>query len=136
MSLSLRIAALAALTVFILCTPATLAQSDLPKYDFAAETKMKGTVADLKLPEKGHGKDPVRFTLKSGTDTVDVYVCPKSFWDDMSPDLAKGDEVSLTGSKVKQDGADLVLVREIVKGNDTLVLRDDKGKPVWNWQQH
>jgi hypothetical protein len=53
----------------------------------------------------------------------------------MGSTLAKGDEVSLTGSKVKQDGADMILAREVVKGNDTLVLRDDKGKPVWNWHK-
>ena len=135
MLLSLRTAALAALALATVAAPIAFTQSTLPKYDLAAETKMKGTVQELKLPEKGHEKDPVRITLKSGTDTLEVYVCPKSFWDDMGTNLAKGDEVSLTGSKVKQDGADLVLAREVVKGNDTLVLRDDKGKPVWNWQQ-
>jgi hypothetical protein len=49
--------------------------------------------------------------------------------------FSKGDQIVVTGSKVKQDGADLVLAREVVKGNDTLVLRDDKGNPVWNWQR-
>jgi hypothetical protein len=29
----------------------------------------------------------------------------------------------------------MILAREVVKGNDTLVLRDDKGKPVWNWHK-
>jgi hypothetical protein len=45
--------------------------------------------------------------------------------------FSKGDEIAFTGSKVKQDGADMVLAREVVKGQDTLTLRDDKGKPVW-----
>jgi hypothetical protein len=49
--------------------------------------------------------------------------------------FSKGDEIAVTGSKVKQDGADLVLAREVVKGNVTLVLRDDKGNPVWTWQR-
>jgi hypothetical protein len=53
----------------------------------------------------------------------------------MGVGFSKGDEIAVTGSKVKQDGADLVLAREVVKGNDTLVLRDDKGNPVWNWQR-
>jgi hypothetical protein len=48
--------------------------------------------------------------------------------------FSKGDEIALTGSKVKQGDADLILVREVVKGNDTLVLRDDKGNPVWSWR--
>jgi hypothetical protein len=28
----------------------------------------------------------------------------------------------------------MVLAREVVKGTDTLVLRDQKGNPVWNWK--
>lgn len=108
------------------------AQSALPKYDLATETKMKGTIQELKMPEKS-AKEAARITLKSGDSTFDVYLCPKSFLDDMGSNLAKGDEVNLTGSKVKQDGADLILAREVSKGSDTLVLRDDKGKPVWDW---
>ena len=53
----------------------------------------------------------------------------------MGVSFAKGDEIALTGSKVKQDTADLVLAREVVKGSDTLVLRDDKGNPVWTWRR-
>lgn len=49
--------------------------------------------------------------------------------------FSKGDQIAVTGSMVKHDGADLVLAREVVKGNDTLVLRDDKGNPVWSWQR-
>ena len=42
-----------------------------------------------------------------------------------------GDEIQVTGSKVKQDGADLILAREVVKGEDTLTLRFNDGKPAW-----
>src|SRR5579883_1172175 len=64
--------------------------------------------------------------------TVEVYLCPKSFLEDMGVSFAKGDPISLSGSKVKQGEADLILAREVVKKGDTLVLRDGKGKPVWN----
>jgi hypothetical protein len=130
MSLSLRLSIV--LTAIAAAGLTASAQSSLPKYDLATETKMKGTIQELKLPEKG-AKEAARLTLKSGETTIDVYLCPKSFLDDMGSNLAKGDEVSLTGSKVKHDGADLVLAREVSKGTDTLVLRDDKGKPVWDW---
>jgi hypothetical protein len=130
MSLSLRLSIV--LAAVAAAGPAASAQSSLPKYDLATETKMKGTIQELKLPEKG-AKEAARLTLKSGDTTVDVYLCPKSFLDDMGSNLAKGDEVNLTGSKVKQDGTDLILAREVSKGSDTLVLRDDKGKPVWDW---
>ncbi len=41
------------------------------------------------------------------------------------------DEIEVTGSKIKQDGADLTLAREVVKGGDTLTLRFKDGKPAW-----
>ena len=93
--------------------------------------KIKGTIDDLKLPPKGSEKEIVHLTLKSGADSMDVYLCPKSFMDDMGMDFAKGDEISLTGSKVKVGDADLVLAREIVKGNNSFIMRDAKGAPVW-----
>jgi hypothetical protein len=106
----------------------------LPKYDLGTEAKMKVTIEELKLPAKGNEKDAAHILVKSGADTLDIYLCPKSFLDDMGANFAKGDEVTVTGSKIKQDGADLILAREVVKGTDTLMLRDDKGKPVWNWR--
>jgi len=110
------------------------AETGPPKYDLHTETKMKGTVEEVKLPPKGSEKEVVHLLMKNGEDIVDLYFCPKSFMDDMGVSFSKGDEVAFTGSKVKYGGADLVLAREVVKGSDTLVLRDDKGNPVWNWR--
>ncbi len=104
-----------------------------PKYDLHTETKFKGTVEEMKLPPKGREKEIMHLLVKNGTDTVDIYLCPKSFLDDMGIGFSKGDELAFIGSKVKQDGADLILAREVVKGNDTFVLRDEKGGPVWDW---
>ena len=108
--------------------------ASIPKYDLQTETKMKGTVEEVKLPPKGSEKEIVHLLVKNGAEIVDVYLCPNSFLGEMGVGFSKGDEVAVTGSKVEQDGADFVLAREVVKGNDSLVLRDDKGKPVWNWQ--
>lgn len=107
------------------------AQHSAPKYDATTETKMKGTIEELKLPDKGHDKEIVHLVMKNGDETVDIYLCPKSFMDDMGVSFSKGDEISFTGSKVKQDGSDMVLARQVSKGQDTLILRDDKGNPVW-----
>jgi|ERR1700733_1885296 len=105
-----------------------------PKYDLQTETKMKGTVEEVKLPAKGSEKEVVHLLLKNGDGVVDLYFCPKSFMDDMGVSFSKGDELAFTGSKVKYDGVDLILAREVLKGSDTLVLRDEKGNPVWSWK--
>ena len=112
-----------------------IAQTGPPKYDLHTETKLKGTVEEVKLPPKGNEKDVVHLMMKNGDDLIDLYFCPKSFMDDMGVSFSKGDELAFTGSKVKYGGADLILAREVVKGSDTLVLRDDKGNPVWNWKR-
>ena len=105
--------------------------SSSPKYDAQTETKMRGTVDDVRLPSSA--KEIVYLQLKTEAGaSVEVYVCPKSFLDEMGVAFAKGDQIDLSGSKVKQGDGDLILAREIVKKSDTLVLRDDKGKPVWN----
>jgi hypothetical protein len=118
--------------IALLCTLPLVAQKAKeasPKYDVQTETKMKATVEEVKLPESK--KEVAHLLVKTVTDTTDVYLCPKSFLDDMGVSFAKGDEIVLTGSKVKQGEADLILARQVVKGTDTLVLRDDKGNPVW-----
>lgn len=121
------------ISTVILLSTASFPQNGAPKYDASTETKIKGTIEDLKVPEKGHEKDIVHLTMKNGDETVDIYLCPKSFMDDMGISFSKGDEITFTGSKIKLGGADMMLAREIVKGQDTLVFRDDKGKPVWGW---
>jgi hypothetical protein len=121
------------ISTVILLSAVSSPQNAAPKYDASTETKFKGTIEDLKIPEKGHEKEIVHLTMKNGEETVDIYLCPKSFMDDMGISFSKGDEITFTGSKVKQDGADMMLAREIVRGQDTLVFRDDKGKPVWGW---
>jgi uncharacterized membrane protein YagU involved in acid resistance len=107
-------------------------RANLPKYDLHAEIKIKGTIEEVKLPPKGSEKEIAHLQVNDGTNSLDVYLCPKTFLDDMGMSFAKGDAIAMTGSKSKLGDADVFLVREIVKGNDTFVLRDGKGDPVWD----
>ena len=119
------------LTSTAIAQKAQTGPSKSPKYDLQTETKLKGVVDELKFPPKGSEKEIAFLMLKAGTETNSIFLCPKAFLDDMGIAVVKGDEITLTGSKVKRDGEDLILVRELVKGNDTFELRDEKGIPVW-----
>jgi hypothetical protein len=105
-----------------------------PKYNAQTETKTKGIVDDVKVLELGSRKDFVELVVKSGDDKLPIYLCPKPFQAEMGITFAKGDEIAITGSKVKQETSDVILAREVVKGTDTLMLRDDKGNAVWDWK--
>ena len=131
--------ALSCIPLFLLCVviPA-LAQkteqkdSSSPKYDLHTETKTKGVVDEINLVPFGTRKDFSELIIKSGDDKIHIYVCPKPFQEEMGISFSKGDEIAVTGSKVKQDTSDVILARELVKGTDTLMFRDDKGNPVWD----
>lgn len=108
--------------------------ASLPKYDSHTESKTKGTIDDIQLLQVGTRKDITELTVKSGEDIIHVFLGPKTFQEEMGVSFTKGDEIAVTGSKVKREGAEITLAREVVKGNDTLILRDEKGDPVWNWR--
>jgi hypothetical protein len=106
-----------------------------PKYDAAAETTIKGVVGELKLVPPAGGKPIAYLVTKAAPDkekdTVEIFLCPKSFLDEMGISFTADEKVEIKGSKVKQDGSDLILAREIVKGGETLTFRFPDGKPVW-----
>ena len=124
----------------ILCLSLGLSQKaqpddgSLPKYDLHTETKTKGVVDEVNLLPLGTRKDFTELIIKSGDDKLHIYVCPKPFQEEMGISFIKGEEIAVIGSKVKQETSDVILARELVKGTDTLLFRDDKGKPVWDWR--
>ena len=120
--------------VVALLAARALAQAP-PKYDRATETTIKGTVEELKLVPPSGGK-PVAYLLeKTGPDkdkdTIQIFLCPKKFLDDIGVAFKADDAIQVIGSKVKQDGADLILARELVMGGETLTFRFQDGKPAW-----
>jgi len=124
----------------ILCLSPGLSQKaqpddgSLPKYDLHTETKTKGVVDEVKLLPLGAKRDITELVIKNGDDKVYIYVCPKAFQEEMGVSFVKGDEIAVTGSKVKLEALDVILARQLVKGTDTLLFRDDKGNPVWDWR--
>jgi hypothetical protein len=102
------------------------------KYDTQSETKSKGLLDEVNVIDFGSRKDFVQLTVKDGSETVVVYVCPKPFEEEMGISFTKGDQISFTGSRVKRAQSEVILAREIVKGTDTFTLRDAKGTPVWD----
>ena len=109
-------------------------ESSLPKYDLHTETKTNGVVDEVNQLSVGTRKDFTELIIKSGDDKLHIYVCPKPFQDEIGVSFSKGDRVAVTGSQVKQDTSEVILARELVKGTDTLMFRDDKGNPVWDWR--
>jgi len=124
--------------LLLCCAIAALSQkvptsdTTLPKYNLLTESKTKGVVEEVKLVPWGTKREISELILKIGDDKVRISVCPKPFQEEMGISFSKGDEIAITGSKVKHEGAEVILAREMIRGTDTLMFRDNKGNPVWN----
>jgi DNA/RNA endonuclease YhcR with UshA esterase domain len=119
-------------------TPAAAATSSashsaMPKYDVAKEVTIKGTVEDVKEMTMGKGEAGVHLMVKTGTETIEVRLCPSGYLKDFEVAFSKGQQVEVTGSRVKVDDKEVILAREVVQGNNTVTLRDKQGGPVWTW---
>lgn len=126
-----RLMTLAAIS---LCSTCALSQAP-PKYDASTETSIKVTVIEVKLVPPTGGKPIAYLETKSGPDkekdAVHIFLCPKSFLDQMGIVFKADEPLEIKGSKIKQDGAEVILAREMVKGGDTLIFRFPNGKPAW-----
>ena len=122
------------IAAIVLVATSALSQAP-PKYDPTTETTVKGTVEELKLVPPTGGKPIAYLLTKTGADKekdlVQIFLCPKSFLDEMGIAFKPDEAIEVKGSKVKQNGTDLILAREMVKGGETLTFRFQDGKPAW-----
>lgn len=73
----------------------------------------------------------VHATVKTSGGDLTVHLGPAWFIDNQELKLKVGDKVTVTGSRVKFEGADIVIATEVKRGADTLKLREADGTPVW-----
>lgn len=106
------------------------------RYDMGTVVDVKVTVTDIREVPKTEPLDGLYLTVKMepGTlkiETFDVYVGPSDFVKIFDITFVKGDKISVIGSKVKSNGVDLILAREVSRHETTLILRDHNGGPFW-----
>lgn len=103
-----------------------------PVYDPATEINTIVAIVDVRKVPKEDILDGIHLTVKSKNDSFDVYLGPVDFVKLFDVAFKKGDEIELTGSRVRVQGEDLVLAREVRFGHVTLILRDKAGWPYWD----
>ena len=103
-----------------------------PRYDPSTEITLKGTIEEVKQVSRSGAWTGTHLTLKADQGTFDVHVGPTTYLAKNQMTFAKGDNIEVTGAKVKYAGADSVLAREVRKGDKTLTLRNAAGIPQWS----
>jgi hypothetical protein len=100
-----------------------------PEYDPKAEVTITGVVEDFH-ESKTRGDHPgLHLVVKTETETVEVHACPVRFMKELEFAIEKGDTITVTGSR--PGGGEVLVAREVQKGQTSLILRDKDGTPVW-----
>jgi hypothetical protein len=103
-----------------------------PAYDPKTETTITGVVQEVK-----EVSGPVRDTgthliVKAGNEVENIHVGPTWYLKQQKYAFAKNDQIEVIGSRVKYQGADVIIARRVKKGDNTWTLRDAQGIPVWS----
>ena len=120
------------LTATIVFAQRTDQRRGQPRYDTATEATVTGTVQEVKQVSGSTGWSGTHLILDSHAGVFDVHLGPSAFLAEKGFSFAKGDQIEVTGSKVKYEAADALIAREVKKGDKVLTLRDAKGYPVWS----
>ncbi|HEV7514661.1 MAG TPA: hypothetical protein VGR07_00025 [Thermoanaerobaculia bacterium] len=103
----------------------------MPRYDKATEVTLKGPIQEVKLVDTPSGVQGTHLMLKDGPQLIEVFAGPAPFFTRQGLTFAKGEAIEVTGSKVQVKGTPALLARQIKRGDKTVVLRDETGRPVW-----
>lgn len=101
-------------------------------YNVAAEVTVKGTVEMVRQVTGSGPGAGTHLTLKTTSDTLELALGPSRYMTEKKYTLAEGDQIDVIGAKAKVDGRDILVVREIKKGSETMTFRDAKGFPMWS----
>ncbi len=101
-------------------------------YNTAAVETVSGTIesVDMVTPMKGMNYG-VHVMVKTDKETIPVHLGPCWYIERLDTKLEKGDKVEVKGSRVTTAGMPAIIAAEVKKGDNTLVLRDSAGIPVW-----
>jgi len=106
-------------------------------YNPSTVETVTGTVesVDRITPTKGMSYG-VHVLLKTGQETIPVHLGPAWYIERLDTKLEKGDKADVKGSRITFNEKPAIIAAEVKKGQNTLVLRDGSGIPVWaGWRR-
>jgi len=106
-------------------------------YDAKTVETISGEIVsvDVMAPMKGMAPG-LHLTVKTDKETVSVHLGPAWYLENQDVKLAPKDKVEIKGSRITFAGKPALIAAEVKKGDETLILRDGTGVPVWSgWRR-
>ena len=102
-------------------------------WDSSTVTTINGAVTGkLTTPPMPGMGDGVTLTVKqSGKAAYEVQLGPAWFVNGISTQIKMGQQIAVTGSRVKIAGRQVILAQNIVVGKRDVFFRDKSGNPLW-----
>ena len=101
-------------------------------YNPATEITTSGTVEGITHPAGYNGMAGTHVSLKTQDGVLEVHLGPEAFLTRQNFSIAKGDTLTVTGSKQVLAGQNVLIAREVKKDDKVLTLRDANGIPKWS----
>jgi len=78
----------------------------------------------------------VRLMVKSKKETVSIHLGPGWYIEKQDIKIEPKDTIQVKGSRITFQDKPAIIAAEVKKGEDILMLRDEKGIPVWSgWRR-
>lgn len=99
------------------------------RYDPQNLATVSGVVA--KVTTSKRRSKGVHLQLKTDKGNLIVALGPSSYLQEQKMNLAVGDKIEVTGTRLQHPRGPILLAGEVKKGNQVVKLRDEKGMPLW-----
>jgi hypothetical protein len=99
-------------------------------YDPKTVETLSGEVVSVEKVTRRRGAGGIHVMLKTDKETIAVHLGPSWYLQEHLPIAAK-DHIEVRGSRVTSEGHPAIIAAEVKKGDQTLKLREDDGRPLW-----
>ena len=104
----------------------------MPQYDTATEVTLQGSITKVESHAGRRGWNGTHLVVSFDSETLTVHVGPSNYVAQQEFSFAAGERIEVTSSRIKFQGADVLIAREIKKGDKVLTLRNSRGIPAWS----
>ncbi len=131
-NLKIIIGTLTVVLIVLLTAIPSRRERDSLSYSPKNETTVAGTVEDVQeffcpvTDDRG-----THLMLKTDDGTVMVHVALSRFLREHKISFNPGERWQVTGARIRYQGKDGMIARQLVRGGEVVTLRDTGGKPLW-----
>jgi len=102
-------------------------------YDVNTVQTISGEVIKVENIVSSKGASYVmHLVVKTAKETISVHLGPAWFMNKQKIKISPKDKITVTGSRVTYQGSQAIIASELSINNETILLRDANGYPLWS----